>query len=640
MDWATLVPLEELDALTAGPEPEEQSEGTNDTNAVILYKLALDLGVIAFRAQDIDGIFARFPVNGHFEIDGLNSKRFKAWLTNKFFKARLQEPKNADIEGALLLLQSEAWDQPKRKTFVRLARVDGKIYLDMCDDDYRVIEIDSRSWRIVHNPDVWFMRSQSMKSLPEPKQGGSLLDLKEFISLDDEDFVLLVGWLVAACNPEGPFPILTISSEHGSGKSTTTSILKSVIDPDINPRLADFKDADALFSTAASRWLMCYDNLSKLTEEDSNHLCRLATGGGYSKRMLFTDNDSFSCQAKRPLLLNGVHLTLGRMDLLDRAYLIRLRPIPLEKRRMEEDFYAAFDRKHPHILGALLSALSCALRERSYIPKRLPRMADGAAFVMRAEKGGGLPWKPGIFADVLERREREKRDDALMDDTTASKIVELANAGGWTGSLKALLAIILESAPQEEKRFLPNTSRGLSKKLEELAPLLRSAGVRWEKKKYNTGQWITLATVPTDEGDDKGDAKILSSLHRHRANPDEHWLSDDNDDSDDKKPSPYAHGKKSSDTPDSQNPKIFEAEIDTKLVFDRHYRHLRHFPCDSKAPEGDDTVTMESVSSPSSSPRRIPPVGSDLPPWEPPPDEMAEECAMFFFETGEGGADR
>jgi hypothetical protein len=612
MDWEAFVPLDELDILT---EPEEkEAKEYRETNAVVLYHIALDLGVIAFRAQDVDGIFVRFPVSGHFEIALLNSGRFKAWLTSKFFKARLQEPKGDDIVGALRLLESKAWEESKRKTFIRLAGVEGKIYLDMCDDDFRVIEVDSKGWRIVHNPDVWFMRSPSMRPLLEPKPGGDLLDLREFVNLGDEDFVLLVGWLVAACNPEGPFPILAISSEHGSGKSTTTSILKSVVDPDINPRLAAFKDADALFSTAASRWLMCYDNLSRLSEEDSNHLCRLATGGGFTKRMLYTDNDAFSCQAKRSLVLNGIHLTLGRMDLLDRAYLIHLLPIPRDGRKMEETFYSDFDRKHPYILGALLSALCRAIRERSYVPQRLPRMADGAAFVMRAEKGGGLPWDEGTFAEVLERRESEKRDDALMDDTTASKIVDLAGSGGWKGSLKMLLTNILESHSIEERKFLPSTSRGLSKKLEELSPLFRSKGIVWKKERTNSGFWVTLGTVPGAEDTGRADGRAernLSTLYLHRANIDEHWESADSEDSVDKIP-PSTCASSKVRIPGSESA-LFEDEKSPMVENHLHFLHDVHNPCDSKLSESADAVKIERSSAPVSARSKIPPVVSGGP---------------------------
>jgi energy-coupling factor transporter ATP-binding protein EcfA2 len=295
-------------------------------------------------------------------------------------------------------------------------------------------------------------------------------------------------------NPDGPFPLLALSSEHGSGKSTLTTLLERIVDPNTTERLAAFKDADALFSTSLSRWIVPYDNLSKISDENSDHLCRLATGGGYTKRQLYTDSDSYSITVKRPIILNGIALTLNRMDLLDRSYLVRLDPIPEEKRYPEEELYAAFEKAHPKILGALLTAVSRTLREKDYKPSPLPRMADAALFIMRAEKGGGLPWRTGIFEKVLVGREIEKRNDALMDDPVASKILALVEYSGWEGSLKSLLHTIHQATDIEERPFLPKLPKKLSRKLEELAPLLRSTGIQYTKKKIKVGQWVSISS--------------------------------------------------------------------------------------------------------------------------------------------------
>lgn len=495
-DWTNL-PLEELEAI--GAPVEEAIPSLRDPGDVVLYKRCLDLGVIPFCAEDIGGVYVRFPVDGHYEIAGLTSRWFGAWMTDKYYLSQGVSPKKVDLEGAIRLLDSMAFRTPKRKTFVRLARLNGKIYLDLADEAFRVVEIDAAGWRIIDNSPAWFMRHPSTKALPLPQEGGSLNLLREFTHLSDEDFVMTIGWLVASMNPEGPFPLLVLSSEHGSGKSTLTTLLQRIIDPNTTERLAAFRDADALFSTATSRWIMPYDNLGKISEENSNHLCRLATGGGYSKRQLYTDNDSYSITVKRPCILNGIALTLGRMDLLDRAYPVRLAPIPEGRLRTEGELYSAFEEVHPCILGALLTAISAAIREEAYTPRNTSRMADGETFILRAEKGGGLPWPVGTFGKVLARREAEKRDDAILDDLVASKIVNLSEGHGWEGSLKHLLQIIREGSDAEERGFVPAHPRGLTKKLEELMPLLRSKGIRLEKRKTEIGQWIVISMRPKNE---------------------------------------------------------------------------------------------------------------------------------------------
>ena len=591
-----------LDAPETDGEPEQKK--IRDTPAVELFKLLCDSGVVPFRTVDLDGCFVRFPVSGHFEIAGLKSERFKAWAVDKHFQATGREPQ--DIYGALMLMEAEAWKEPKVKTYVRVGRCEGKIYLDLCDDGYRAVEIDTDGWRIVENPPVWFLRSGSMLSLPDPQPGGCLTMLRDIISVGDAEFVLLCGWLVASFNPEGPYPVLSLSAEAGSGKSFLTECLKSVFDPDRNPRLSPFKDVDAIFAAAGSRWIMAYDNLTKLTEEDSDHLCRLATGGGFTKRKLYSDNDDFSMSAARPLILNGIVSPVVKMDLLDRAYTIRLNPIPEGSRRTERDLRTAFGKLHPLILGAILTAISCALREQDFYPRGLSRMADAATFTIQAEKGGGLPWKIGTFQRILADMERAKKDEAIQDDAVASLLLEISGADGWSGSLRDFLMLLHSGKTNEELRFLPGTPRAVAKRIEEAKPFLRSLGVRIEKRKTKHGQVIAVAQNP--DGAEKtvatgGDVEFVklsspSSPYRHPSDIDKHWKSDEGDEGDDSTPAPSVRDEKKFGYPGYPESEVFLGELGKEEAKDRHYRHLRHKTGDSKAPEGDDAVTMVTMTPP------------------------------------------
>jgi hypothetical protein len=57
-------------------------------------------------------------------------------------------------------------------------------------------------------------------------------------------------------------------------------------------------------------------------------LCRLATGGGYAIRRLYTDADEALFEAQRPVLLTGIEELPLRGDLIDRALMLTLPPCP------------------------------------------------------------------------------------------------------------------------------------------------------------------------------------------------------------------------------------------------------------------------------------------------------------------------
>ena len=152
---------------------------------------------------------------------------------------------------------------------------------------------------------------------------------------------------------DGPFFILVLQGEQGSAKSTTARILRRLIDPTQAPLRTQPRE------------------LRDLT------LCSFATGGGFTTRQLYSDDQETIFDATRPILLNGIDSVAVRGDLLDRALLLDLPVIPPNKRRTEEEVWQKFDETAPQILGALLDAVVQAVRNKSTIElPELPRMAD------------------------------------------------------------------------------------------------------------------------------------------------------------------------------------------------------------------------------------------------------------------------
>jgi hypothetical protein len=49
----------------------------------------------------------------------------------------------------------------------------------------------------------------------------------------------------------------------------------------------------------------------------SDALCRLATGGSFAVRQLYTDDEEVLFEASRPILLNGIEDVICRPDLGD-----------------------------------------------------------------------------------------------------------------------------------------------------------------------------------------------------------------------------------------------------------------------------------------------------------------------------------
>ena len=66
-------------------------------------------------------------------------------------------PSSNALQSARRVLEARAYfGGPERTVHVRVAGQDGRIYLDLCDRDWRAVEIAADGWRIINgHRTVW-----------------------------------------------------------------------------------------------------------------------------------------------------------------------------------------------------------------------------------------------------------------------------------------------------------------------------------------------------------------------------------------------------------------------------------------------------------------------------------------------------
>src|SRR2546423_10265625 len=125
--------------------------------------------------------------------------------------------------------------------------------------------------------------------------------------------------------------------------------------------------------------LLAFDNLSGLSPWLSDALCRLASGGSFAVRQLYTNDEEVLFKAARPVLLNGIEDVIGRPDLADRAIFLTLAPIGEAQRRPEAALWREFESARPRILGALPDAAAGGAPASGRVHlEHLPGIADFA----------------------------------------------------------------------------------------------------------------------------------------------------------------------------------------------------------------------------------------------------------------------
>src|SRR5262249_24935954 len=136
---------------------------------------------------------------------------------------------------------------------------------------------------------------------------------------DEATWRLVEAFLVQAASPWGPYPVLDVEGPQGATKSTLQRMLRRLLDPNLADLRSQPKEPRDLAIAAGNGWFVALANLSHVPEWLSDCLCRLATGGGFGTRQLYTDGEEALFDAQRPIMLNGITRFVTRGDLRDRA---------------------------------------------------------------------------------------------------------------------------------------------------------------------------------------------------------------------------------------------------------------------------------------------------------------------------------
>jgi hypothetical protein len=202
----------------------------------------------------------------------------------------------------------------------------------------------------------------------------------------------------------------------------------------------------------------------------SDTLCRLTSGGAFSTRRLFTDQDEILFTAPRRVILNGIENVITRPDLADRAILLMLAPIAERQRRPEHALWREFELARPYILGALLDVVAHGLRMLPRVRlERLPRMADFALWATACESAF---CPAGAFEAAYSNNRRAATENIVDADPVAGLVREImADRAQWAGSASDLLQV------GSNRSGWPKSPHALAGRLRRAQTFLRTAGI-------------------------------------------------------------------------------------------------------------------------------------------------------------------
>lgn len=395
------------------------------------------------------------------------------------------------LADALLTLAGIAQESAPEVLNLRVAETAAGIFIDTGDSAGTVLHVSAAGWAVRDSAPVMFTRTELTGVLDAPAGGGDLGRLFGFLNVAAEDHPILLAWLVAALLPDMPHPILTLTGEQGTGKSTAARMLVELIDPSPVALRKPPRDADGLVTGFSGSWVVALDNLSTVNDWLSDSLCRIVTGEGDVRRQLYTDGGLSVFAFRRAVILTGIDFAGLRGDLAERMSLVQLRRIPDTRRADERGLQQHWQQALPSLRGALLELAADVLRVLPTVElASKPRMADFAHVVAAVDHLRGSAGLTRYSAQAAE---------IAADSLAASPFVErlLTLSLDFTGTAAQLLERVNPSGHEwKPPRAWPKGAREVTTLLKRDAPALRQQGWRVEdagEDRTHSRLWLVVS---------------------------------------------------------------------------------------------------------------------------------------------------
>ncbi|OUR96139.1 hypothetical protein A9Q84_07195 [Halobacteriovorax marinus] len=365
----------------------------------------------------------------------------------------------------------------------------------------------------VKNCEKIFMRPSNIVSLPPFSLGGRSFDLlKKYLTLNDIEYRILLSFITYSMIDLGaPYPILILNGEKGSAKSTTSKVIKTIID-NTQSLIESFPSKeDDIYIVLKNSHLTAFDNLSGINGKMSDTLCKVSTGVAYSKRTLYSDDRVTCLKLRKPLILNGIDNIAKRGDIQDRSIVFNLKSIPNSERRAEKEFWTSFNEDFPDILSAIFTLISEAYQKVDTIKlEDLPRMADFAKWSEAIYQT--LDYTDSTFLEDFSSIKNEARQESLdsclifqglkwLYTEVLEPDLSIQNDDFKEGKFPSTKMttsnlykeIVPENFEKEFKKRFPSI-QSFSRELKRLIPQLREEGIFIEELKRSSGERLKSIT--------------------------------------------------------------------------------------------------------------------------------------------------
>lgn len=354
------------------------------TPADALYNLVKSECVETFRDEERRTPYAIINHEGTIEMLDMESTAFKHKLRVMYYdhiqsenmqnnSAKTPIINETELNKAIEQLQASITQT--RALYTR-CYFDGKaLYYDLCDKEGQYVLVDNGRFTIEKGAYKYFRPAESNREqvAPVPGNGKELLDalIKSFNLVDNKEGdkahllqVYIIGLFV---NPAKKLtmPILSVNGPEGASKTTLCITIKYHIDPiNGNPKamanrwgVQDQSRDRGL--VVAKNYYTVWDNISYLSNNDSDELCTYATGVRWQERKLHTNMDTIEYTLQGNVAYTSINDVARQGDLISRQlqFDLQMRTVNIP----ESVFWEQREKEKPAILAYIFETLAKAI---------------------------------------------------------------------------------------------------------------------------------------------------------------------------------------------------------------------------------------------------------------------------------------
>jgi hypothetical protein len=356
------------------------------------------------------------------QIKPIDSEEFTYYVYEYYRRENDVIPSSQIVDQIVSYCISYAANKGKKGTFsTRIKEQDGSIWINMSRDN-KAIEVTKDGWKLREIPeDVFLITHAGQACYPEPVEDGDMTILRQHINYSNEDnWKMIVGFILACFREDQEYPILAVTGTEGSAKTTLTNILMSLLDPTHNTAASMPKTEEDIAVAARARHVVAFDNLSKMTLNTSDSLCKLATGLTINQRARYSDRRINQYTVTRPVILNGIPDLSERGDFVRRSMSIFLEPV--KNKSDVRTVRKKFDKDKCRIFGGILDLLVQALKNESKL-KITSKFQGYYGLAHWVESSGAFP--KGDFMEAYNRISEESTVSVIDSDSLAGYLTEV-----------------------------------------------------------------------------------------------------------------------------------------------------------------------------------------------------------------------